>query len=593
MNIKALVIAPYQGLLETIKDIEDKLPQFRVIVHLADLVESLKLLEQYKDKSIDFIISRGGTADLLREHTTIPVIDIEVSGYDILRILTLLKGYQHPIEMIAFKNIIQGFESVSKLIDMNLTYSVITHKEEVELAIQRAKEKGVKIIIGDTITVRIATEMGLQGVMITSGKESILAAFEKAKNMYHALESLREEALFYQNILDEIDTPLALVEEDGEVRFANDLFLKTLAIKQSAPISLFKSHPYLGKVLKLIKNGLQLHFQITVQENEECFDIKAVHFAKKGKKPFYYIELKKNEKTIQENDTITVRCLQNMEHYPPFLLTSGHFHRAVGVGIDRLRNGKPLTVTGETGAGKKMFAQALFKAMFSENGAFLEVKLGKVSMKQFNHFLKILDQESGEMTLIYIEGLENTSQLQQQKLMQVYEDSKVPLLFSFIGGKKILAKKESSLDPVLFSELNEEPLHFHSLKERTTEFEEIVQTFIIHFNERYGKQIVGVRANVLEKMKNHSWDGNLIELKKIIGELVRSSTDEYISEEGLMLFENRQTNEGPSINFNQSLLEMEAEIIEIVMHQENMNQSKAAKRLGIDRSTLWRKLNNK
>ncbi|MDF1511838.1 PrpR N-terminal domain-containing protein, partial [Robertmurraya sp. DFI.2.37] len=90
--------------MESIKAMEGDLASFEIIIHMADITESLLLLETYKDEEIDFIISRGGTADMLREHTSIPVIDIEVSGYVILRILTLLKGYQQPMEMIAFKN---------------------------------------------------------------------------------------------------------------------------------------------------------------------------------------------------------------------------------------------------------------------------------------------------------------------------------------------------------------------------------------------------------------------------------------------------------------------------------------------------------
>jgi transcriptional regulator with PAS, ATPase and Fis domain len=46
-----------------------------------------------------------------------------------------------------------------------------------------------------------------------------------------------------------------------------------------------------------------------------------------------------------------------------------------------------------------------------------------------------------------------------------------------------------------------------------------------------------------------------------------------------------------AIHINQSLVHMEKEIIRRVMQAEHMNQSRAAKRLGISRSTLWRKLN--
>ncbi len=45
-----------------------------------------------------------------------------------------------------------------------------------------------------------------------------------------------------------------------------------------------------------------------------------------------------------------------------------------------------------------------------------------------------------------------------------------------------------------------------------------------------------------------------------------------------------------SLNLNQTLDDIESDIIRIVLEEENNNQSNAAKRLGINRSTLWRKL---
>jgi transcriptional regulator with PAS, ATPase and Fis domain len=77
---------------------------------------------------------------------------------------------------------------------------------------------------------------------------------------------------------------------------------------------------------------------------------------------------------------------------------------------------------------------------------------------------------------------------------------------------------------------------------------------------------------------------------------VKYSDDEYITEDVLMLLQgDNQSTSVPNtasafINLDQPLENIEAEIIHLVMKQEDMNQSKAAKRLGINRSTLWRKL---
>jgi len=128
MKINVLAIAPYPGLSKLITDESTFFPQLNITTLNADMEESLTLLRKYGKDDFDFIISRGGTAKLLEKHTDIPVIEIQVSGYDILRTLTLLKGYQSKIQMIGFSNIINSFEAVSTIINMDIKYTVVSHE---------------------------------------------------------------------------------------------------------------------------------------------------------------------------------------------------------------------------------------------------------------------------------------------------------------------------------------------------------------------------------------------------------------------------------------------------------------------------------
>ncbi len=594
MDIRVLVIAPYQGLTEAIKSLEPQLAGFEVVVHKADLVESLNLLEDYREEPFDFIISRGGTADMLRESTSLPIIDIEVSGYDILRILTLLKGYQQKVGMIGFKKVIQGFESVSALIDMDIVYTAINHKDEVAHAVRQAKENGVKIIVGDTITVRLAGEMGLQGVLITSGKESILEAFDRAKQMHIVQERLRTEASFYSGILNRLESAVALVNEEGEVCFSNDSFNQIIPSVQGS--SLFASHPYFQKIAKLVKKGLQIPFQLSVAGRSGLYDINAVYMDE-GSKPMYHFELKRAE-VQKKREMNIIFPHNNQDGYPQLLLATDTFKQALEIGKKRILAGLPVAVTGEPGTGKSLFVQALYKSSFPEGGTHVEVELGSPGVKSFNQLLKLLENET-EGTLVHLKGLENASIPQQQRLHEAMDSVRASLVFSFIDSG-LLKDAGSQLDEKLIAVLSEETVHFLPLRERGGELEEMIHTFIVQFNERYGKQIAGVRPRVLEALRAHPWNANLTELKQIIEEFVKSSEDAYITEEVLPLLDGygfhaigREGAERAFINLNQTLDQIEAEIIDRLMQEENMNQSRVAKRLGINRSTLWRKLNNK
>lgn len=89
---KILVIAPYQGLKELFLEVNEDLHK-NIHVEMGDLYKGLAIAKEYENKGFDVIISRGATALLLQEHCQLPVVDVKISGYDILRTLTLIKGY--------------------------------------------------------------------------------------------------------------------------------------------------------------------------------------------------------------------------------------------------------------------------------------------------------------------------------------------------------------------------------------------------------------------------------------------------------------------------------------------------------------------
>jgi transcriptional regulator, propionate catabolism operon regulatory protein len=99
MAIKTLFIAPYRGLKELASVLAKQQPDLDIVIEEADLGDAIPVVKEYENKGIQFIISRGGTAKLISQFTNIPVVEIKLSGYDILRTLTLIKDYQMKVQM--------------------------------------------------------------------------------------------------------------------------------------------------------------------------------------------------------------------------------------------------------------------------------------------------------------------------------------------------------------------------------------------------------------------------------------------------------------------------------------------------------------
>lgn len=590
--IKVLVIAPYPGLVELISDLKGQLIDFDITTEQGDLTRSLELLDKYKDNNFDLIISRGGTADLIRKHTTIPVLNIQISGYDILRILTLLKGYQSTtIGLIGFKDVIKSFESVSNLMDINITYIEVQHEDQVEITLKKAKKQGIRVIVGDTITVRLANEIGLQGVLITSGKESLLKSFEDAKQLYEEIYKLNTKNNIYETLLRQLDEGIVILDKSGKIKFANEKLYKILNIplNEYADYSLFEKLPFIQSVLQFKTEDLTIMFQLAINNFDEVYEIKHQEVIEGNGKVLHYVHFKHSTFTNDIAGLQLIFSYKTKSDSPQYITSGTLFEEAIKNAKSKLKNNQPVSVIGEEGTGKRILVQSLTD--FNENT--IEIKINDISTRLFNQLVKLIEQVDPNI-IIHIRDISKMTSAQQLRFIEQIQSRRNKFIFSFTGEKEKLINNDFRLNRDLYKLLTEDFIFFPPLRERRSDLEGFIQTFIIQFNEQFGKQVVGLMPNVLQNFLSHPWYGNLIELRDVLKQVIRNSNGEYIKEDALPILKQHYLSINAQnmayIDLAQTLEEIENDIIKIVLEEENMNQSKVAKRLGINRSTLWRKM---
>ena len=87
--IRALAIAPYESMAVSLVHAAESFPSIRLEVHTGDLEQGLEIVNRLDPANFDVIISRGGTAEMIRSVTDLPVVEISVSIYDVLRAIKL------------------------------------------------------------------------------------------------------------------------------------------------------------------------------------------------------------------------------------------------------------------------------------------------------------------------------------------------------------------------------------------------------------------------------------------------------------------------------------------------------------------------
>ena len=167
------------------------------------------------------------------------------------------------------------------------------------------------------------------------------------------------------------------------------------------------------------------------------------------------------------------------------------------------------------------------------------------------------------------------------------------LLFSWRSGSG-RDYQSSPLIRFLTDKLGSLTLYVPSLNERKGDIPSLASIRINALNLQLGKQIIGLEEEALSLLQSFSWTGNFHQFWQVMNQLILLTDTSYISAEATKAVLAKQSvsvsSKAGSINLNQDLDHIISDVIKTVFLEEDQNQSRTAQRLGISRSTLWRRL---
>ena len=104
--------------------------------------------------------------------TDLPVVDIHISVYDVLRTMKLAENYSSLYAIVGFPSITEPAHTLCSLLDFNLDILTVNNAAEVRHTLERLQQGGYRWVVCDMVTHTIAREMGFDAFLITSGVEA-------------------------------------------------------------------------------------------------------------------------------------------------------------------------------------------------------------------------------------------------------------------------------------------------------------------------------------------------------------------------------------------------------------------------------------
>jgi two-component system nitrogen regulation response regulator GlnG/two-component system response regulator HydG len=281
-------------------------------------------------------------------------------------------------------------------------------------------------------------------------------------------------------------------------------------------------------------------------------------------------------------------------------------------------------IGGESGTGKEFFAKIIHRMSKRYDGRFVAMNCGAIPDTLFESELfghkkgaftgadrdkpgLVEDAHLGTLFLDEVGELSPTAQVKLLRFLQEREFRRIGDNTNRSVDVRIIAATNKDLTRLmeqgkfredLFYRLNVFYLFLPPLRERKETIPNLIRVFVHKYNQLFDKHINQISKNAEAILANYNYPGNVRELENILEHATVLAEGNEISELDLpeFMFRNKLLLPGPTnddsaqSNDVVTLAEMEKQHISHIISLTNYNYTEASKKLGISRSTLWRKI---
>lgn len=626
---KICFIAPYAALADMAAVAVREKGLDNIAVYQCPIQESVAFARAAQRKGAQILISRGGAATVLRHQLDLPVVEVKVSGYDVLRALNPYRGMKGTIGIVGFESVVRGCQTICEMWGIATREYIVVEDanlidwQQARRDVQRMiDDNGLKVVVGDNVSLRLQVQ-AQKIQMVESGREAVVQALEEAHALLMVQEEEKKATEQLRMILDFVHDGVITTDEHGIVTVVSPAAETIFNIKKEQvvgkPVEICIPNTRIHKVLQTKQpevgqlqkgpRGYILTNRVPIMVEERMKGVVAT-FQEVSK-------IQDDERTIRQN--LYSKGLYARYCFDDIMSENPRMKRLVEMAKDYSLTDAGVFIQGENGVGKELFAQSIHANSSRAKGPFVAIncsaipaqlleselfgytegaftgakKGGKPGLFELAHTGTIFLDEIGDMDKEIQTSLLRV--LEERKVMRLGGDSMLPVDVRVIAATNVNLKEQITkglfrMD--LFYRINVLNLTIPPLRERREDIALLAQFFVREMGKKYNRPLPPLPKDVLELLSGHSWPGNIRELKNVIERIVISTHDGKVSaEEVKAMVEDLQVCDAQpktGIVLEGTLNEIKKRVVRQVLAEEGFNKSKTAKRLGIDRGTIER-----
>ena len=318
-----------------------------------------------------------------------------------------------------------------------------------------------------------------------------------------------------------------------------------------------------------------------------------------------------------ENQILRQELSQRQTAFTNIIGSSESMQKVFSVMEKVIPNKSNILITGESGTGKGLVAQAIHEAGPRKDKPFIAINCGAIpenllESELFGHkkgaFTSANEDKKGLITMahtgtLFLDEIGELPQALQVKLLHVIQtreltpvgDTRVITvdvrIIAATNADLMQRVKEGRFREDLYYRLNVIEIHMPSLRERRDDIPVLIKHFMEVFAKEAGKTIKDIDYEAMQALLAYDWPGNIRELRNTIERATVLADGEVITMHDLTDKFRTLDIEGVSTSsLRQALDTFERDYIRRSLTESKGNKEAAAGKLGVDLATLYRKL---
>lgn len=628
------VIAPYKGLDAKVFRQAAKNLRCRLRFVDAAFEEAIDAAERLSPDTCDIVLSRGVTVDVIKRHSTIPVVPIDISAWDVLQALQPYAGTVRNAVFFRYGTPLPGLASVGRALGMKIKEYLYTSRNQMRLQLLQLNPADVDLFVArGTLISEWAAAMGFATLEIIDGEISAKRTLLEAVNVARARRAERQRTARFEAILNAVGEGIVVYDAQGQVNLVNPSAEHLLKCPRKEA---------LGNHIRTVMPGVFSPDAVTTDKAEHgriqdirgtTIVINRVPILFQGQNMGTVCSLSDAKRISRAEEKLRTNLkskgFTTRYRFGDIRTRSPHMRHLKELGMLYASTDANLLICGESGTGKELFAQSIHAASSREDRPFVAVncaaipeglleselfgyeegaftgakRQGKAGMFELAHTGTLFLDEIGDLPLALQGRLLRV--LQERELVRVGGTQVIHLDVRVLCAthqdlRRLIAEGRFRAD--LFYRLNVLSLRLPPLRERP---EDIIDLAVSHLRAHLDEPPAEERliAQLRTPLLRHTWPGNIRELLSVMERMaiVANHMAEVTDWERLLteLWEESslaprpeppaQAEETP-LSLKAHMTREEALFIRRTVERCGGDMGKAANALGISRMTLWRKL---